>query len=101
MRITGQNPYAEVYNRSNAELFSNRAVADENSAVGKQAKTSDNTAAASETSDENLISRSERDFFIKMFPQNSEQLEKHVVFNRQGRIQTNNVSKGSIIDGRV
>lgn len=48
-----------------------------------------------------IITRNERDFFIKMFPSSSEQLENHVLFNRSGRIQSYNLSKGSIVDGRV
>jgi hypothetical protein len=52
-------------------------------------------------SDGNLITQKERDFFIKMFPENQQQLEKHVVFNSNGRLQTHTYSKGIIIDGRV
>ncbi len=48
-----------------------------------------------------LITRQERDFFIKMFPENSDKLEKHVLFNRNGRLQTHNVQKGSIIDQKA
>jgi len=52
-------------------------------------------------SDGNLITQKERDFFIKMFPDNQQQLEKHVIFNSSGRLQTHSYSKGIIIDGRV
>lgn len=48
-----------------------------------------------------LLTQSERDFFINMFPENSEQLSRHVLFNRNGRLQTPNIAKGSLIDGRV
>ena len=47
----------------------------------------------------NIITRKERDFFIGLFPENSEQLERHILFNSQGRLQTQNVTKGMIIDG--
>ncbi len=49
----------------------------------------------------NLITQKEREFFIKMFPENQQQLEKHVLFNSNGRLQTHSYSKGIIIDGRV
>lgn len=49
----------------------------------------------------NLISKSERQFFIKMFPENEEQIKNHVLFNKSGRINTPNINKGSIVDGRV
>jgi hypothetical protein len=52
-------------------------------------------------SESNLITQKEREFFIKMFPENQQQLEKHVVFNSSGRLQTHSYSKGMIIDGRV
>ena len=50
---------------------------------------------------ENLVSSKERDFFIKLFPENSEQLAKHVLFNRNGKLQSANISKGLIVDGRI
>jgi hypothetical protein len=49
----------------------------------------------------NLISKSERQFFIKMFPDNAEQIMNHQLFNKNGRINTPNINKGSIVDGRV
>jgi hypothetical protein len=48
-----------------------------------------------------VITKQERKFFIKMFPESSEQLEKHVLFNRNGRTQQTEVRKGMIVDGRV
>ncbi len=48
-----------------------------------------------------LITKKERDFFIKMFPENSEQLSKHIVFNKNGKLQTHSYSKGLIVDGRA
>ena len=46
------------------------------------------------------LSQSERDFFVNMFPDNSEQIRKHVLFNRQGRVETlNTTAKGSLFDG--
>ncbi len=50
---------------------------------------------------EKIVTQKERKFFIRMFPDSSEQLEKHVLFNRTGRISQPNISKGSIVDGRV
>ncbi len=48
-----------------------------------------------------IVTSSEREFFIKMFPENSEQLEKHELFNRNGKVRNNIISKGRIIDGKV
>ena len=48
-----------------------------------------------------VITKQERKFFIKMFPESSEQLENHVLFNRNGRTQQTDVRKGLIVDGKV
>ncbi len=49
----------------------------------------------------NIVNANERQFFVKMFPESSVQLQKHVLFNRNGRLQEQNISKGALIDGRV
>ena len=48
-----------------------------------------------------IVNSEERSFFMKMFPDNSTQLANHVLFNRDGRLQIQNLNKGMIIDGRV
>ncbi len=48
---------------------------------------------------EEVVSRQEREFFIKMFPENSASLERHVLFNRDGRLDEQSIVKGSIVDG--
>ena len=50
---------------------------------------------------DNIITTKERDFFINMFPANSEQLKRHTIFNKNGQIQSTNVSKGKIVDGKA
>jgi hypothetical protein len=61
----------------------------------------DRSLSDKDSSHNSLITKKERDFFIRMFPENAEQLEKHVVFNRNGRLQTAGTSKGILVDGRV
>ncbi len=48
-----------------------------------------------------LVSNKERDFFIKLFPESSEQLTRHVLFNRNGKLQQQPIMKGLIIDGKA
>ncbi len=50
---------------------------------------------------ENLITPKERDFFKKLFPLDKNQLEKHIVFNRNGKINETNITKGIIIDSKA
>jgi len=60
-----------------------------------------NSKAKSEVSQDSLLTKKERTFFTKLFPENSEQIEKHVLFNRNGKVHTPAISKGVIFDGRV
>ncbi len=48
-----------------------------------------------------IITNKERDFFINMFPESSEQLARHQVFNRNGKVEDVNIYKGTIVDGRA
>ena len=48
-----------------------------------------------------VVTRTERNFFKNMFPESSDQIERHVLFNRNGRIQSADIAKGSIFDGRA
>jgi len=89
------------YLRSSDNMKINRT---NDNALPKPSPVSDKSLekASSSLKDPNkLITRQERDFFIKMFPENSEKLEKHVLFNRNGRLQTHNVQKGSIVDQKA
>jgi hypothetical protein len=49
----------------------------------------------------NIISESEKKYFQKLFPENSAQIENHVVFNRSGKISETNVNKGSLFDRKI
>lgn len=48
-----------------------------------------------------LITKQERKFFIKMFPESSEQIEKHVLFTKNGQITSVVTQKGQLVDGRA
>ncbi len=50
---------------------------------------------------DNLITNKERNFFMQLFPESSDQLAKHVLFNRNGRLQQQSVAKGLIVDGKA
>jgi|GEM_PF-4986588 len=45
-----------------------------------------------------LISTSEKQFFKELFPESTQQIDSHIVFNRSGKIQSSNVRKGVILD---
>ncbi len=47
------------------------------------------------------LSSSEREFFMQMFPENSEQIKNYTLFNRNGKLQTPDINKGILFDGRA
>lgn len=48
-----------------------------------------------------LLSDNERDYFKSLFPESAEQIEKHKVFNRNAKVQTQSINKGLIFDSRI
>jgi len=50
---------------------------------------------------ENIISTSEMKYFQKLFPENSAQIEKHILFNRNGKVVEDNLNKGTYFDERI
>lgn len=99
MKIPGLNPYQAAYING----YSNGSAGAEKVQSGPAAP--DKSAARADKSNaeqgSDLLTRNEREFFIKLFPENSRQIENHVLFNRQGRAQSHNIQKGMIVDGRV
>lgn len=95
MRVS---PY-DVY-RQTTDYNLRKTVNDNNVAPGKPVRNESAAEAKLESEDE-IITRKERDFFIQMFPQSSEQLEKHVVFNRNGKLQTSVFGKGRLVDSKA
>jgi hypothetical protein len=88
--VQGSNEQNEYY-----KLQSNKSQSD---------KTQNNKASAQlslSNSNNSVVTRKERDFFIKMFPDNSDQLERHVLFTRNGKVQSSATRLGSLVDGRI
>ncbi len=50
---------------------------------------------------EKILTKQERKFFIKMFPESSTVIENHVLFNRNGKVTNPQISKGMIVDGKI
>ncbi len=96
-------PAINAYNAQLTPRESTPADNGNNVARNKPVEQSSENRAKYETlkSPENLLSQKERDFFVKIFPDNSSKIENHILFNRKGRLQSVNIMKGTIIDGRV
>ncbi len=93
MKVNLLNKYRDVYSTSIDEQLTNNGVA------LRKNNLKQNQLADSNNSQE-IITKSERNFFKQMFPENSNQIEKYVVFNRNGKLQDIQVSKGIIFDGK-
>lgn len=48
-----------------------------------------------------ILSDNEKNFFKKIFPESSESLDRHVVFNRNGKVQSKTFSLGTMLDAKV
>ncbi len=98
MNLSAVNAYKEPISQgSNAtstnSTLVNRTIRDDSGAKlnAKSGANSGNT----------VITKKEREFFIKLFPDNSTQIEKHELFNRNGKITRQSFSKGAIVDWTV
>ena len=48
-----------------------------------------------------IITKHERQYFKQMFPESSDLIENHVLFNRNAKIQSPDLRKGQLVDGIV
>ncbi len=48
-----------------------------------------------------IITKQERQYFKNMFPESSDLIEKHILFNRNAKIQSPELRKGQLVDGIV
>lgn len=79
----------------------NSSTLQQNNEISSDQNVTDQNQFLQDFNPDKVITKQERKFFIKMFPESSEQLEKHVLFNRNGRTQQTDVRKGLIVDGKV
>ncbi len=93
MEVNLLNKYRDVYSTSIEEQLNNNDIALRRNNIKQNQLTNANNG-------QEIITKTERNFFKKMFPENSNQIEKHVVFNRNGKLQDIQISKGIIFDGK-
>jgi hypothetical protein len=48
-----------------------------------------------------ILSDSEKKFFKSIFPESQETLDRHIVFNRNGKVQSKTFSLGTLLDAKV
>lgn len=49
----------------------------------------------------NLLTKQERNYFKKLFPESGEIIDKHILFNRNAKIQNIETAKGIFVDGKI
>ena len=100
-RAYGFNSTQEIDNTLRQTVLANKDVNNIKNSKNADINTVANNQQLKNFDPDKIVTQKERKFFIRMFPESSEQLEKHVLFNRTGRISQPNISKGSIVDGRI
>ncbi len=92
MKINGVNPYRDFIvepQERQSRIDGNVKLKIENKNLNQQKLNGDTIT----------LSQNEREFFANMFPENSELIKKHVLFNRHGKIETPATGKGTLFDG--
>ncbi|HAW08886.1 MAG TPA: hypothetical protein DCW42_06935 [Bacteroidetes bacterium] len=105
--LNSYNPYIQN-DRNNSSNPEEKKIAQDGIEARQDAKkdatisklNQSNISKLSNSQDE-LFSQNERDYFVQLFPERKDLIERHIVFNRNGRVSQSNLSKGMILDGKV
>lgn len=89
---------AELANTLKRTVAINSSEKKTNSAADMIGTKSSSTSAGAARE---IVSKSERNYFMKLFPQNSAQIERHEIFNRKGKISSQSFNKGRLVDFTV
>lgn len=108
--ITKSKSNSDSKLNTNSETFSNvsaKLQSEKNNVTDKVAKSISNESDLKlnlekiQNNPNLLLNNKERDFFKSLFPESAEQIEKHKVFNRNAKVQTQSINKGLIFDSRI
>lgn len=100
--LNAYNPYLKNGNANEAFTRAEKVTQQKKSSPVKQTDTNDAVKQdrLSSINVEKVITKQERKFFVKMFPESTAQIENHVLFNRNGRINTKG-TLGTMVDGKI
>lgn len=104
MKINPLNVYSQYEVRQQNQSENIQKLINENvsKVVPKQKQEQKKDELSLELKDQHkILDQKEREFFIKMFPESSQKIENHVLFNRNGKVQSYSYAKGLIIDAKV
>jgi len=105
MRIDGPGIYSRYENlkqdKLNNEVMENAKA----NSVSKTDTTFDKNSLKTNTLNNvdtsKIITKQERQYFKRLFPESSDLIERHVLFNRNAKMQSPAISKGMIVDGKI
>lgn len=100
MNINVLNAYRNPYTNG-LENLKTEISRDANVVAKTNADKQSDTKNSINQANKELLTKKERTFFKQLFPENSDLIEKHVLFTRNGKLKTTEMSKGMIVDGRV
>ncbi len=98
--LNSYNPYINTKEQSvdNQNLEQSKDRFD-SSKLKQLENTNNRNVSVKATND--IITQNEREYFIQLFPENLNSLKQHIVFDRNGKVNTTNLSKGILVDGKV
>ena len=94
MTVSTLNPYKK-------QAIEFRGLTSDKSQAIKARQNESQTINAQAQKKENLISTDEKSFFVRLFPESAEKINRHTLFNNSGKAISSNVQKGMLIDARV
>lgn len=99
MKINGQILTNKYDNKLN-EIDLNKKVNTSNK-VKNESKNGINNNINNDKLYNSLLTKQERNYFKKLFPESVEIIEKHILFNRNAKIQNIETAKGIFVDGKI
>lgn len=94
--ISRENATRIIKNNSSDNINASKKIEKNNTDFN-----STNVSQYSSVDPNKVITKKERDFFVNMFPQNAEQIQNHVLFNKSGKTSNAAIFKGTLVDGRI
>ncbi len=100
MKVTGLNNgfLNNTYLSSDGNKINNQPIPRTNKSLEGKGVNDLSTKLENQIS---LLNNKERNFFKKMFPENSRQIENHILFTRNAKVLNAAQSKGSLLDAKV
>lgn len=95
------NSYNSQVSQRYLENKKNSNIPINSKGIGQVNITPKNAISVSNTNSSTLINSQERDFFKSLFPESSDQIDKHIVFNRNGKVSAFSLAKGVIVDNKA